>query len=452
VVQGTPFWVQLSDAGKRVAVFDVPHSYLTKGINGIQTVEWAFHDKNYGFQAWPEEVKDEILRDFGSTPHSWNCNQSNRTPAQFAAFRDMMVRSIRKKTDLTKHFLSKGDWDLVVQIFTESHCVGHQCWHLNDPGFPNYDPAVTAVTNNPMLDVYKAIDQGVGELVDMVGEDTTVFVVASHGMMQKRGADFLVPEILLRLGYAKPVPSDAQPDKTMSERVETAMMGVWRAMPDSARERLDTLRGRVRRHFDLQKNPLRSPLDLPSSQCFHVDNGAPISGIRINLKGREPAGLIEPGADYDAFCERLIADLMEIVHVDTGEPLIRAVHRTEDLTTGPERDALPDLIIDWSDRPVGSATVGNKRGSHLTVRSSKMGTVEGVNTYCRTGDHRPQGMMMVRAAGVAPTHLNRTIPFHAFAPTLCALLGVDMPDADAGPVDEILTRLAETRELVHDAT
>jgi len=449
VVRGTPFWASLSEAGKRVAIFDVPHSYVVEGINGIQTVEWAFHDFNYGFRTWPDSLKEEILGNFGQSPHTWNCNQSNRTPRQFAAFRDTLVESVRRKTELTKHYLAQGNWDLFVQIFTESHCAGHQCWHLHDTEHPNHDPAVAAVTGNPMFDVYRAIDQAVGELIEMAGEDTAIFVVAGHGMMQKRGADFLVPDILVKLGYAKPAAAGEQIAKTLPERVESAMMGVWRSFPRPVKERLDGVRGAVRRRFDLQKMPLRPALDVRESLCFHVDNGGPISGIRVNLKGREPEGKIAPGKDYDDFCQGLIADLMAIVHADTGEALVRKVHHTDDLTTGPERDALPDLIVEWTDRPLGSATAGNSRGSRLAVRSEHLGMVEGINSYCRTGDHRPEGLMMVRARGIQPSHVNDIIPLIDVAPTLCALLGVDLPDVDGKPAGEILSLLGPAREAMY---
>jgi len=447
-IQGTPFWVRLSEAGKRVAIFDVPLSHVTTNVNGIQIVEWGFHDASYGFQTWPENLKEDILKKFGRNPHAWRCNQSNRTPKQFAAFRDTMVASVRKKAELTKSYLAQGGWDLFVQVFTESHCTGHQCWHLHDTKHPNFDPAIVAAAGNPLLDVYKAMDRAVGELIDMVGEETAVFVVCTHGMMHKRGLDFLVPDILVNLGYAEPIPAGSSVDATGPERVESAMMGVWRALPSSVKQRLDRARGLVRGHFDLQKMPVRSPLDLRESLCFRVDNGGAISGIRVNLKGREPQGKVAPGRDYRNLCDRLTEDLMSIVYADTGEPAVRGVHHTDDLTEGPERDALPDLIVEWTDRPLGSATASTSRDGRVAVRSERMGTVEGTNGYCRTGDHRPEGLMMVRGRGVQPRLLNRTVSVSEIAPTLCALFGVQLPDANSLPAGEILALLEQTPEAV----
>lgn len=37
-IKGTHFWQWLSQAGKRIAIFDVPHTHPLTGLNGIQIV------------------------------------------------------------------------------------------------------------------------------------------------------------------------------------------------------------------------------------------------------------------------------------------------------------------------------------------------------------------------------------------------------------------------------
>ena len=89
--------------------------------------------------------------------------------------------------------------------------------------------------------------------------------------------------------------------------------------------------------------------DPQRSLCFPVANGLPVGGIRMNLEGREPAGLLEPGAEADRFCEQLAADLTALEDPRTGCRLIRRVARTAELYQGPHIDELPDLLVEWSD-------------------------------------------------------------------------------------------------------
>ena len=69
-----PFWEALSRAGKRLAILDVPLSQISERINGVQTVEWGSHDAVYGFQAFPQPLKKEILDRFGPHPLGPSCD------------------------------------------------------------------------------------------------------------------------------------------------------------------------------------------------------------------------------------------------------------------------------------------------------------------------------------------------------------------------------------------
>ncbi len=68
-----------------------------------------------------------------------------------------------------------------MQVFTESHCVGHQCWHLHDVNHPAHDPAVLAEIGDPLRTVYAAIDAAIGDVLADAG-DAFVLLLDAHGM------------------------------------------------------------------------------------------------------------------------------------------------------------------------------------------------------------------------------------------------------------------------------
>jgi predicted AlkP superfamily phosphohydrolase/phosphomutase len=435
-----PFWDVLSRAGRRVAVLDFPLSGLSARINGIQSVEWGSHDANYGFCATPAAFETELRTRFGLHPLAESCNAENRTPGDFIELRDKLVRGARIKAEITTHYLGQGGWDFFGQVFTESHCIGHQCWHLHDPGHPAFDPAVTAITGDPIREVYRAIDLGLGEILACAGKETTVIVLLGHRMAHKFGVQFLLPRILAALGVAMLHP----PRETPAAQLDDALTRAWQWLPAALRSRLQVPRRAARRWFDARRPPAPllppsvSSLNAARSRVFLMDNGFPASGLRLNLEGREPAGLIGP-RDADAFCARLAADLMALVYADTGAPVVRRVRRTRDLFRGAHLDLLPDLLVEWDEsRPLGSATCGNPRGSEISIRSPKTGLITGVNRYCRTGDHRRDGMFMALGPGIRPGRVERCVSIMDFAPTFCALLGVPLPDADGEPIAELL--------------
>ena len=196
------------------------------------------------------------------------------------------------------------------------------------------------------------------------------------------------------------------------------------------------MRDRIRARGDSGSPAL--PRESPDGRCFVVDNGLTVGGIRFNLAGREPRGMLEPRAAPE-FCRQLTGDLRDIVDADSGRPIVARVLRTADLYTGEHLHDLPDLLVAWSDeRPLGSTTVGSGRGARVRLASGKIGAVEGDNRYCRSGDHRREGLFVAVGSAVSPARMSRTVSLMDFAPTFTRLLGVDLTDADGGLISELL--------------
>jgi predicted AlkP superfamily phosphohydrolase/phosphomutase len=438
-IGGTPFWRLASDAGRRVAVLDVPLTRLEPDLNGIQTVEWGGHDAVFGFQASPPELARDVLSCVGPYPLPSDCDGDRRTASDFETFVRSLERAVAKKTELTLDLLGREPWSVFVQVFTEAHCAGHQCWHIHDPEHPAHDAALLAALGDPLERVYRALDRALATIVERA-KGAHVLLVSAHGMSHYRGAKALLPEILFRLGVtARPPVAPPWPRTLRSRLMETAGVA-WRALPGAARESLGPLRARL--------TPSRTPAvrlpqlraDLARSRCFPVPNGSPVGGIRLNLAGREPEGVLQAGPEADAFCDELARDLRAIVDERTGRPLIADVQRTDALYAGARRDALPDLLVEWTaDPPTGTLVHGGGRGATVRATSPGIGTVEGTNAYGRTGENVPTGMFVCAGPGVAATERAEPVSVMDFHPTICRLLGLPDAGVDGAVIDEIVT-------------
>ncbi len=401
------FWHTLSRAGRRVAVIDAPYVPLLRGINGMHVLDWTTHAKDTGFCTEPPALAGEIRARFGDDPIGLCDHRHLQTGAEIAAFRDGLTAKVRLKLDLSRHFLARGEWDLFLTAFGESHCAGHQCWHLNDPRHPRFDAAVARVAGNPMLDVYRALDDAIGALVRDAGPEATVCVLATHGMGPFYNGAHLLGEILVRLGHAPP---PRAPSRTWA-----LLRRGWRLLPLRLRTRLTPL-------HKAAVDRVWPKLDR-RADCFDMPNGEVYGAIRINLAGREPAGRIRPGADYEAFCEQLSADLRALINDDTGQPAVRRVLRTAELYPGPCLDDLPDLLVEWSsDAPL------------TTVSSAKVGTIQRPFDGTRTGHHKREGLFLVCGPGIRPGRAPAPVSIMDVGPTVAALLGCTLPDVDGKPV------------------
>ena len=415
-VERPPFWDILSRAGHRCAILDVPQTRPSTELNGIQLVEWGAHDANHGFKTSPPELAADVVRRFGLHPVHGLCD-ANRSPAQLIRFRDDLLRGLETKVEIGRHFLGQDRWDFFAQVFTESHCIGHQAWHLHDPDHPRHTSDAVAIAGDPMREVYRGLDRAVGAVLSDVGEDSLVIVYAGHGFGAKLGAQYALAEVLIRLGVAVPVPPSAESGR---EALRSALGRAWRHIPAGVRQRIRPERPPL--------EPLRNEIDAAASKCFLIHNNN-YGGIRINLIGREPNGKVAPGAELEAFCAELTRSLMELVNLANGRPLVRRVIRTRDTYDSPATAHFPDLCVEWQWEGQTEVT---------GVASPRIGEIRRPYDYCRTGDHRPGGFFVARGPGLAPGRLSRTVSVLDFAPTFCEILGVEMPDADGSPIGELL--------------
>lgn len=424
-----PFWNFLSRAGRRVTVLDVPLAALSQNLNGVQLVEWGSHDAQYGFVTWPPSLAREVESQFGRHPLRGICN-AGRDTSGFIEFREQLLHGIKTKTKITKHFLRRGEWDFFAQVFTESHCVGHQCWHLHDRGHPWHDAEQARAVGDPIKDVYVAIDAAIGEVLKEVDDRTTVVLLVSHGMGYKYGPQFLLDKMLLKLGVAAPANHrPAPPTPRLRDHFDPILTWGWQNTPESLRQLLQPVRKPLRAWMMPEERPRPPTIDPAEGKCFMIENNYAHGGIRVNLVGREPNGKVAPGPEYESFCSELTRDLMDIVDLDRGERVVARVLRTDELYPGEHREHLPDLLVEWaSDAPI----------SRIRIGSEKIGEISGEYCFCRTGDHFPGGMFVAFGPGIQPGTLGRTVSIMDFAPTFARMLDVALPDVDGKAISELV--------------
>jgi predicted AlkP superfamily phosphohydrolase/phosphomutase len=153
-------------------------------------------------------------------------------------------------------------------------------------------------------------------------------------------------------------------------------------------------------------------------------NGA-TGGIRVNLEGREGAGIVKP-SEYDALLDAITSDMMEIVNEETGRPLVSKIYRAREIYEGPYVDRMPDLLVEWNrDAPI------------RRVASPKIGSVPDPMPSVRSGDHRPEGLFAALGPGLRAGELEKAVSVVDFVPTILKLLDVPVVDTDGTPIEAL---------------
>jgi hypothetical protein len=100
---------------------------------------------------------------------------------------------------------------------------------------------------------------------------------------------------------------------------------------------------------------------------------------------------------------------------------------------------LPDLVVEWNpELALGTTVAGRGEGALVRAFSPRVGLLEGVNTYCRTGDHQLGGMFIARGPGLLPGRLDRVVSDLDLAPTFARVMGCEMREVDGRPIPELL--------------
>ena len=380
------FWTRISRAGHRCAVIDIPHCKLDQDINGLHVINWMTHFKTVeGFATTPPDLADELVRRFGRDPFP-HCNDVDHSPEALADFAEGLLARVSWRTEFAVEQIASGTFDLVAVTYGECHCVGHQCYHqhLTAP-FSDEDP---------VMRIYRAIDRGVGRLLDACPDDCAVVLLASHGMGPHHDGSHLAGRLVRQADLA---------------------LDVGRKVP-LGRRMLDLIdANRVRRFLGPAARLL--PPEQPRGahyRAFVVPNNEPAMGIRVNLEGREPAGLVAVD-EYDRYLDALQDVLMKACRPDDGSPAFAEALRTTKLYgTDPLHNRLPDLMLAWDrSRPFCGIEIPGIARFVADPQS------------VRTGDHREGGLAMF--AGPAGHNAVRVAPIDSaeVAHHVLALFGIE---------------------------
>jgi predicted AlkP superfamily phosphohydrolase/phosphomutase len=163
------------------------------------------------------------------------------------------------------------------------------------------------------------------------------------------------------------------------------------------------------------------------------------SAVRVNLAGREPQGIVQPGPEYDRLLDELSEAFLGLRLGGSGDRAVGAVVRFDRLLGRPVDGPLPDLLVVWA-----------HTGEQIRrLRSEKLGTVELPFRDPRTGQHRQTGFLVGMGPGITGSSASRVEGPVAglldVAPTAIALLGVERPAALPGrPIPAFLAGSSAT--------
>jgi len=408
-----PFWAALHGSGRRVAAIDIPDMRLVPGLPGVQLADWAMHYTEDPPLAEPAGLLAEAARVFG--PRAIVEENFHSDPASDRVLFQRLRARIERKGALLRHLLGRGDFDLIFTVFGEAHTGGHQLWRYTPEVSTPPPGAQAGALAGALLTLYQAVDAEVGRLLAQLPAEANVLIVSSVGLKNQYPTGGLGQALTRQLGY-QPTPAGGRPVRTPVDLAR-------RLLPESLRARLSLGLPRSQREALLAEQ-FAAGTDWGRTTAYVLPTTFSTL-LRVNLRGREPAGTVEPGAGYAAVLAQLEADFAALVDPVTGEPAVLRMDRATALFGGGPPERLPDLLVEWQPARHFLERVAHPQGDLRQRRPE----------FFRGTDHQRAGFLIAAGPDIAGRGpLASDFEVLDLAPTALALLGEPAPAALTGQV------------------
>lgn len=437
---------------RKVLAFDVPVSRVQQNVDGIQITGWGGHHPYVASESIPTSALQDIIARYGKNPVFREDNGYRWSEQYINWVTQSVYDSIENRGKIFNDLIAKGPWDLFFTVFGETHTLGHDLFHLSEPHHPLYDYYHKSGSVDPIQTGLEKIDGVVGELIKNSPEDAYITLFSLHGM-DVNHLDHLcmlvLGEVMYRFNFPgkfalPPGNINEPPGPVIYRNIRNSWHGeFWRQMdePNPFKKLWNTLA--PKQFLPGEQHGLRSPYQLksegvpmgdmpvmcysslwPQMKAFALP-GFSDGNIRINLKGREVNGLVDP-SKYDSLCNEIEKLLYGLTDARTGKPVVKKVVRTRQ-SSDQDESKLPhgDLNVVWSDAFTD------------VVDSPEIGRI-GPVYYNRTGGHRNRGFFMAKGPGISPgSSLNSGGAVDVGA-TLLNLMGAEIPSHfDGKPLIEV---------------
>jgi predicted AlkP superfamily phosphohydrolase/phosphomutase len=336
----------------------------------------------------------------------------------------------RKRTRAMKHLLTTREWDFALLVYRATDVLAHFFWHYMDSQHPGYDPEAPSGFRQAIQQAYETVDEGLGELLEAAPEETVVVVVSDHGFGPRLGT-FAINEWLREQGFLA-----LQRKQGWSPRTFLARRNVTLHSLKKVFDRLGPLQRIYRVVPKAVRNHIVSPMWSTTDQGMDWSRTRAYAGndsgmqIHLNVRGREPAGVVQPRAEYESLREEIAYALEYELAAQKPSPLSVEVYRREEIYWGPYLDSAPDLVV----YTAGGAWAHDL---HLQGPSFQPFVPE---EQVWSGSHRSEGLFILSGEGIRSQNSPASAHILDLAPTILYLLGLPIPgDFDGLPLLEHLS-------------
>jgi len=415
--EGRSFWSWASDAGRRVCIFNVPITYPPEKVNGVM-VSGMLTPSNKTDYTYPPYVAGELDQVTGGYQIHIKESYSKGGEERFLAH---LYEVTGKRIKAMEYLFKLEDWDLFIAIFQGIDVLQHELWHCWDPNHFRHDPSQEKYLE-AIPECYQKMDAVLKRILeDWINPERTLIVMSDHGAgrLQKL---LYINNYLMEKGFLKLKKGIRTSIKNILFRSGLVPMTFYHLLLRMGLGRLKR-KARFGQAQSLLKSFFLSFEDVDWSQSVAYSIGSTAGQIYLNLKGREPQGIVEPNHEFDRIREEIIQELKELVDEETGEKVVEEIFRKEEIYHGPHLKEAPDII--FFPKGFEIAAFGEYEFASNRILDYSWGV---------SGSHRMEGLLMMKGKRIQQGVTLEGSQIIDLAPSILYLLNLPIPNSMDGKV------------------
>lgn len=414
-IRAPKLWHYLEGQGLRCAFINVPMTYPPEPLPGYMVTCMLTPLGAERFTYPPDLSPPLRARGYVTDLRIRKVEREMDTPEQQVRLLQDLRDVARRRVEGVLWLWEREPVDLLAVVFETPDRVQHFFWRRLERALAE-GPA--NAVDQALLACYEEVDRGIGELLALANAETTVFLLSDHGFCGLHTAvhldQWLAERNLLRYTGAK---------AALRRQVKAGLAPLLkRVLPRSW-----LLRGR-------QAFAVTRVIDWERTRVYSGRSSE--NAVFLNVRGREPKGIVEPGQEYEALREEVIQELQALRDPRTGERVLRRVFRREEVYHGPYVESAPDILFELTE------------GYEVTSEVATAGVFREVSSQ-GAGFHAQAGILAVAGAGVAGPGKVEGAHIQDLAPTLLHCLGLPVPTyMDGRVLEEVFTEEYRARHPV----
>lgn len=337
-IKGDRLWDIIGKHGLKSGVINVMVTYPPYTVNGF-LLTGGLTPAGRSF-AYPASLGDEVEKRFGAY-RLWGVGGISLTDGEEGRFIDSYFSNEKRRMDIARYLLAEKDWDFFMVMLESADPLQHELWKYVDQEHPDYDSAAPEYLKQAIPNFYKEVDSFLGEMMESLGSDTNFLIMSDHGF-GPLARYFLVNNFLIEIGMLKlKTRLSNRLKKIIFDRISLERLyRLARKLGFSRAAKV--FRGGTGERMLSRLVPSMADIDWSQTRAFAM--GA--SGhVYINVKGREPEGIVTPGPDYNEVRDLIVNELGSVVDPLTGKKAVEKVYVKDDLHKGRFYHRAPDITF-----------------------------------------------------------------------------------------------------------